>query len=497
MATPRLLLAVFALTTLCLMSRSVFAVGEVEITTIDQATGEQIPCRIHLMGEQGKARKIPRLPFWHDHAAFDGKLDLKLPRGHYTFVLEHGPELLSREGYFTLDNFARDAKQVDFRRFVNMAEHRWYSGDLFVRRPPGDMKLLMRADDLHVAEVVTWTEKKNEWANRKLPEDPVTTFDKDWAYQSLAGADLSRGVVFLNLSEPLELPAKLSGMQLLEKMKEARKQGGWVHVDRADAWDFPAWVAAGAVDSVAVADSRLERKGTGKLPANSRARDTAVYPDPHGHGRWVQDIYFHLLECGLKITPAAGSGSGVSPNPVGYNRVYALLEDDFSYDAWFEALRAGRVMVTNGPLLRPAIFRNPPGHVFEAPAGRPLELELALHLGAKEKIAYLEIIQNGRVAKEIRVEEFAKSGQLPPIRFENSGWCLARVVTDSADTYRFGLSGPFFVEMGGEKRISRRSAEFFVSWAEERLAQAPAADKKMHEDAVAYWKALAERSNDE
>ena len=50
-----------------------------------------------------------------------------------------------------------------------------------------------------------------------------TTFDKDWAYQSLAGADLSRGVVFLNLNEPLELPAKLSGAQLLEKMKAARK----------------------------------------------------------------------------------------------------------------------------------------------------------------------------------------------------------------------------------------------------------------------------------
>ena len=65
------------------------------------------------------------------------------------------------------------------------------------------------------------------------------------------------------------------------------------------------------------------------------------YPEPYGHGRWVQDIYFHLLECGLKIPPAAGSGSGIAPNPLGYNRVYAYLEEPFDYDRWFEALVRG------------------------------------------------------------------------------------------------------------------------------------------------------------
>ena len=99
-------------------------------------------------------------------------------------------EHLTREGYFTLDNFSRDSKQVDLKRFVDMAAGGWYSGDLFVRRPVGEMKLLMQADDLHVAEVVTWTDKKNDWAERKLPADSLTTFETDWAFQTMAGADL-------------------------------------------------------------------------------------------------------------------------------------------------------------------------------------------------------------------------------------------------------------------------------------------------------------------
>ncbi len=497
MFTRRAIASILALAVVCLSPRAAGAAGEVQIGVIDQATGQPIAGRIHLADQQGKPRKIPRLPFWHDHSAFRGTLDLKLPRGHYTFLLESGPERLTREGYFTLDNFSQDSKEVDLKRFVDMAKSGWYSGDLLVRRPIADVPLLMQADDLHVAEVVTWTEKKNDWAKRKPPADPLSTFEKDWAYQTLAGADLTHGVVFLNLGQPLELPAKLEGAALLATMKAARKDGGWVHLDRLDALDLPAWVAAGAVDSVAVADSRLERDGIGKAAPNTRTRDTVLYPEPYGHGRWVQDIYFHLLECGLKIPPAAGSGTGIAPNPLGYNRVYAYLEEPFSYENWFEALKAGRVMVTNGPLLRPEIVNRRPGHVFESEAGRPIELELGLHLATKEKIAYLEIVQNGRVAKEVRLDEFAKTGRLPPIRFETSGWCLARVVTEAADTYRFAMTGPFFVEIGGQQRISRRSAEFFVKWAEERLAQAAEGEKQMHQDALAYWRAIVGRSNAE
>src|SRR3712207_9493398 len=43
-------------------------------------------------------------------------------------------------------------------------------------------------------------------------------------------------------------------------------------------------------------------------------------PAPRGNGFWTQEIYYHLLNAGLRLPPSAGSASGVLPNPVGYNR---------------------------------------------------------------------------------------------------------------------------------------------------------------------------------
>ena len=129
---------------------------------------------------------------------------------------------------------------------------------------------------------------------------------------------------------------------------------------------------------------------------DGRPRDRKLYQDPFGNARWSQDIYFKLLECGLRIPPSAGSGSGESPNPVGYNRVYVHLDGDFSYQAWWKNFRAGRVFVTNGPLLRPTVEGEPPGHVFNAEPGTELELEIGLSLSTGDTISYLDIIQNGQ-----------------------------------------------------------------------------------------------------
>src|SRR5690606_42142849 len=79
-------------------------------------------------------------------------------------------------------------------------------------------------------------------------------------------------------------------------------------------------------------------------------RDLALFPGPHGNGRWSQEIYYHLLNCGLRIPPTAGSGSGVGPNPVGYNRVYVYVEptgageapESITGDVWLVGLRAVR-----------------------------------------------------------------------------------------------------------------------------------------------------------
>ena len=119
---------------------------------------------------------------------------------------------------------------------------------------------------------------------------------------------------------------------------------------------MPTWVATGQVDSIGLANNHQQRDGMLDNEAWGKPRPTKGYSSADGNGRWSQHIYYQLLNCGLRIPPSAGSASGVLPNPVGYNRVYVHCDDELTWEQWWENLRRGQVVVTNGPLLRPRVF---------------------------------------------------------------------------------------------------------------------------------------------
>jgi hypothetical protein len=239
--------------------------------------------------------------------------------------------------------------------------------------------------------------------------------------------------------------------------------------------------------------------------AGGKPRDALLFPAPTGNGRWSEKIYYQLLNCGLRIGPSAGSGSGAAPNPLGYNRMYAYVEGELTYDKWWEAVRAGRVVVTNGPLIRPTVEGQMPGYVFTADAGQQIELEIGLTLSTRDRVSYLEVIRNGELAHQVRLDEWAKTGgKMPPLVFDESGWFLLRAVCDVPDTYRYASTGPYYVEIGGRPRISKSAAQFFLDWAKERAASIKlenpderSAVLDAHKRAQAYWQDLVEGANAE
>jgi hypothetical protein len=186
------------------------------------------------------------------------------------------------------------------------------------------------------------------------------------------------------------------------------------------------------------------------------------------------------LNCGLHVPPAAGSGCGTNDNPVGTNRVYVYCGDEFSLERWWGGLEAGRVFVTNGPLLRPTVEGHAPGYVFRLGKAESLSLEIGLDLATRVPVEYLQIVKNGEVAVEVRLADWVnEQGRLPPITFDASGWFLVRAVTNSVETYQLASSGPYYVEQAGQPRISRRSVQFFLDWidaATERAGGMPKLD---------------------
>jgi hypothetical protein len=226
-------------------------------------------------------------------------------------------------------------------------------------------------------------------------------------------------------------------------------------------------------------------------------------PPPLGNGFWSQEIYYHLLNCGVRLPPSAGSASGVLPNPVGYNRVYVHLGPELKYDAWWEGLRAGRSFVTNGPLLRVRANGQLHGHVFTASSGKELRIDLTAELTSRDPIRAVEIVQNGAVVRRVPTEELQRTGGLGALTVTTSGWFLVRAIADNPKTFRFASTAPFYVEVGASKRrISRASARFFVEWVRERAARVKLDDPaqrvevlRHHEAARRFWEDVLARAN--
>lgn len=495
--------------------------GVLELGAIDRDTGKPIAVQVHLLNAKTKKPvKIPGVPNLGDHFVFFDKVQLKLPVGSYQFVMERGPEYLVRSGHFTIENFANDRKTVDMKRFVEMAKEGWYAGDLDVWRSERELPLLMRAEDLYVASLLTSTNGHSAWKKQSLPEKSVTRFEEERFY-SLMGAEDARAGNFLaipNLKQPLKPPATAQSLwpSSLLTAAESRRQGGWNDAAALYSWDLPLWIAAGKLDSVRIANRHLLRDRAVNHEGGGRERDQAMYPGMNGNGRWSLDIYYHLLNCGLRLPPTAGSGSGWTPsttaaagtsaalkaaasantNPVGYNRVYVYIDGELTWEKWWEGLRAGRCVVTNGPLIRPHVEGQPPGYVFQADAGKTVELEIGLTLSTRDRVSYLEVVKDGLVEHEVRLEKWKESGgRLPPVKFSESGWFLVRAVTDESNTYRYATTAPYYVEIGYRPRISRKSAQFFVDWCRERmqfLQMAKLDDEKHRQELLGYWRRAEE-----
>ncbi len=466
--------------------------GQIEVRVTDEDTGQLIGVNMFLKDAGGRSRSVPKLPFWNDHFAMDGTVVLNLPPGKYTFELERGPEYPLRSGNFEITRGAKDVQNVSMRRFVDMKEEGWWSGDLHVHRPPAEIPLLMKAQDLHVVPVITWWNERNAWKDAPLPDPPLVQLDADSCYYLLGGEDEREGgaLLYFNLPRPLDLPPtdQREYPPMSEFLELAKRQpGAFVDIEKPFWWDVPVWLALGLADSIGLAHNHMLRGGMLDNEAWGKPRDPTLYPSPRGNGYWSQDIYYHILNCGIRIPPSAGSASGVLDNPVGYNRVYVYCGETFNYQSWWDGLRQGRVVVTNGPLLRPRVNGHPPGHVFSAEPGETVELSVDLNLGLRDRVDYLEVVQNGKVVHEVRLEEYRnRKGSLPPVTFQESGWLLVRAVCGNGETFRFASTGPYYVQMGNQSRISRESAQFFRDWVEQRIERLKLPDAQQQAAALRY-----------
>ena len=146
-------------------------------------------------------------------------------------------------------------------------------------------------------------------------------------------------------------------------------------------------------------------------------------PEPEVLAHW-----YRLLECGLHVPLAGGSGKDSNAVALGAVRTYARLPqgEALSYAAWVEAVRAGRTFVTNGPLLSLNVEGQGPGAGVAAPpeAGR---LRIRVEAQGTAPFDRLEVLADGEVIAD---KEASGNRQSAVLEVEHapagSGWLAAR-----------------------------------------------------------------------
>jgi hypothetical protein len=434
-----------------------------------------LPCRIHLWDQQGTAQRAEGQPFWHDHFVCSGRVIVSLAPGAYDFAIERGPEYRRHTG--SIDILAGENRQLDLKleRITNLRAGGWYSGDLHVHRPVAEIEPLMQAEDLDFAPVITWWNSRNPWNEQAIPEQVVRRFDGHRIYAVMAGEDEREGgaLLYFGLPSPLDIETDdrefPSPMQFVETARR-RRSTVWIDIEKPFWWDVPVWLASGQMNSIGIANNHMCRSQMYANEAWGKSRDSQRLPEPRGNGFWSQEIYYHMLNCGLRLPPSAGSASGVLPNPVGYNRVYVQLDAPFEYESWFRGLQQGRCFVTNGPLLKATVNGQHPGAVFELAHAERRSLRVNVELTTQDPVSQIELIKNGQVAHVVKCSAAQQQRHSFELTVDQPCWLLVRAITDVPETFRFASTAPWYVEaQGAAPYISRRSVQFFLDWVDERI----------------------------
>jgi Tol biopolymer transport system component len=482
-------------------------VGTLVIEVLDSSTGRPTPARVSVIAGDGRGYG-PDDAWRHADDGFDrgerafehpyfhsaGTAEVTVPAGRLRVEVTHGLESRPFREEVLVEAGERRTLRVALSRIADLRSQGYFSGDLHVhmnyggtyRNDTRGLARQMRAEDLDVVE--------NLIVNKEQRVPDVQLFDRGrpdpgaapdllivhgqeyhtsfWGHTALLGLDdhilLPAYAAYVNTAAQSLYPDNATVLGL------ARAQNalvGYVHPFDAvpdlakDPASFPhnpnAVPGFMAGDPVALpVDVALGRVDYLEVVGFSLHRPTA-------------EVWYRLLNCGFRIP--AGAGTDAMANyaslrgPVGMSRVYARLDGPLDRGRWLQALRAGRTMATNGPLVQLSLQGRQPGDELKLPAGRH-RLEARVSLRSIVPVDHLEIVGPAGVVAALPLAGDGTSADLTHVlAVGESGWYTLRAWADGArhpvlDRYPFGTTSPIYVTVGDAPVRSARDAAYFAAW---------------------------------
>jgi len=495
---------------------SVIGAADTRITgeIVDAATGQPVAARLYVEGADGtfhfaqsadpagkavrydkqnwiNARSVERHTTLSAHP-----FQLDLPPGKYTFTVERGKEYFAGIQTVTVGT---DPQRLRFamRRWINLAERGWYSGETHIHRPLDELPTLVEAEDLNVAFPLSyWVTKAFEPPLQgdknvagEIPSELIRVdgthviWPRNTEYEifTVHGKRHTLGALFvLNHKSVLPMGVPPVGPMAVK----ARAEGALFDLDKHD-WPWAmSLISSADVELFELANNHVWRTEFAFKKFNANA---SAYLFPPGGGDtgderdWLHftwNTYYTLLNCGYRLQPTAGTASGVHPVPVGFSRVYVHLPDGFSYEKWLDGLKAGRSFVTTGPMLLATANEKPPGHRFTS-AGEGVPVLVAGEVQSEHPLVMAELLVNGEVMRTVFPQNVRTDGgalktefrQLVPMK--SSGWIAVRAIEELPNgRMRFGHTAPWWIDIAGKPHLPRQEeAGYLVRRMDEELAR--------------------------
>lgn len=398
--------------------------GRVQVQILDES-GTPIPAMVRLTSlKTGQTRKPSGAVLFdeqidipaHGRPSMDGAHSANLPgewKGRYWVLPRPGEtalppgewEIHARRGFefvplhepFMVESGKVTEKTFTLKRWIDMPELGWYSGDDHIHsriQDDVDAERLMawvRAEDVHVANVLRMGDHLRVYYEQRGygPEFRVQEGDH---------------VLVPGQEDPRYFMGHALGLNLTAPVRDEKR------------YLLNDWIA----DSIHAQGGLY---GHCHLANNlfDIERDLALLM-PEGKSDFGEILqfrklgikqYYDALDLGWKLAASAGSDTPYGSS-LGENRVYAYVgTGGFSADAWFEGLRKGRTFVTNGPMLDLRVDQALPGDTIESKDNRALPVRAtARGIPGGSAPRVLRLIRHGEIVASVTSEDPARA-ELP------------------------------------------------------------------------------------
>ncbi|MDB5388642.1 MAG: hypothetical protein JWM11_4288 [Planctomycetaceae bacterium] len=520
MKLPCLALACWLLAGFVVVAHADDLVQPIQIRILDARTKQLVAARVYIQHSDGRwffpkskspdgtaipyQRQRPeKIEEMHSTVSAD-PFEAQLPVGRYTITVERGKEYLTKSVSFEIPAKGNVANlDVEISRWIHMAELGWFSGDTHLHRELSEMPNLVLAEDLNVCfplshwitsadvdpvsgnRIKSGPDKSAAVHPEVISVDPthlIYPLNTEYEIFTVGGKSHTLGA-FVVIGHKTPFNIKVPSVKPAAEW--AHREGGLIDLEK-HSWPWSlAIVPIMQVDLFELANNHCWRTEFAFRQWTIDAAGDYMRLEKETAGLtewgWIDfgfQTYYALLNCGFRLQPTAGTGSGVHPVPVGFGRVYVQVDGGFTYEKWFQGLRSGRSFVTTGPMLFTTVNEQPPGHVFQnAKPGTPYRVQG--HIESTHRVSLVEIVVNGEVVKTIEPKSVAnpttslKSTFDETVSVPGSGWIAVRCFEDlPRKRARFAHSSPVHIEVKDQPVAPRRAEiDYIIRRVKEEIAR--------------------------